>query len=47
MSAKRIVLHREDLNAPVLEKGDVKKKHVCAGWTSSCFTTQVNERDLF
>jgi hypothetical protein len=28
-------------------KGEVKKKHVCDGWTFSCFTAHLIEQDLF
>src|SRR4029077_13399756 len=28
-------------------KGEVKKKHSCAGWNFSCFSAHVMEQDLF
>ena len=28
-------------------KGEVKKKHTSFGWSFSCFTAHLNERDLF
>jgi hypothetical protein len=28
-------------------KVEVKKKHICNGWTFSCFAAHVIEQDLF